>query len=582
MSIPLVSHVRRRASGLMFIGLATLTVGCDLPAWWVSAGPTAPPVTTPQPTTTVAPTSTLVSTTGVPSITTTTFPVQPTTTLTPPTVPPTTTAPTTTVPATPFPADAAAKLNLCGAGPGSTPTPGPVVAPAGAVSISPGSDPTTVTAGRPGGTTFWFAPGTHRPSAAIVAQTGDVFVGAPGAVLDGGYSGIAAFTGGGSDVVIRGLIIERFGTATGHGWVNGAAVNRSVAAGWRVENNVIRLNDGNALFLGDRSVTTGNCFDRNGQTGLSAPAQRRNGVYVSLAGLVVRGNEIRGNNRNNLEAAGGCTGCTGGMKLWQTESATVTGNKVVSNHGVGIWLDNNNADSLISDNFVADNDREGIMVETSFNARIINNVVNANAVVDGSSRTDSFPVAGIFVSNSGGSTRVPGPVGIEVSGNHLGDNWNGVVVFWNADRYCGSASDTSVGHCTLGGPTLDQCAALAQKPVSVDGLLSECHWGVSGVSVTNNRFEISAAMRLGCGTRCGRNGLIASVAPVTNTFRFADGRLITFANPLDRNLARSRVVDPARNRFSGNVYSGSWFFDLASPGSKISLAQWRQSGQDLA
>lgn len=408
-----------------------------------------------------------------------------------------------------------------------------------------------------------------------------MFVGAPGAVLDGRYAGIAAFTGGGSNVEIRGLVIERFGTAGGHGWVNGAAVNRSVAAGWRVEDNVIRLNDGNALFLGDRSVTTGNCFDRNGQTGLSAPAQRRNGAYVSLTDVLVAGNEIRANNRNDLESAGGCSGCTGGMKLWQTESATVTGNKVVGNHGVGIWLDNNNTDSLISENFVSDNDREGVMIETSYNARVVDNVVRSNAVVDGRARTDSFPVGGIFISNSGGSQKVPGPVGIEVSGNRVTDNWNGVVVFWNADRYCGSASDTSVGHCTLGGATLDRCAGLAAKPVTLDGLIAECHWGVSGVRVTDNRFEVSAEMRSTCANRCGRNALIASVAPATNSVRSADGRVTTFVNPLDRNWARARVVDPTRNLFSGNVYSGAWLFDVAAAGSRLSPAQWRQAGHDL-
>ena len=461
-------------------------------------------------------------------------------------------------------------------------SPGPSAAPPGAVVVDPGSDPAAIARTAPAGTTFWLAPGTHAPSAAIDAQTGDVFVGAPGAVLDGGYRAIPAFTGGGTDVTIRNLTIQRFGTPDGHGWVNGAAVNRSVAARWTVVDNTIRSNDGNALFLGDGSETRRNCFADNGQTGLAAPAQRRAGAFVSITGIVVADNDVRGNNRNDLEsAAGACSGCTGGMKLWQTTGAIVTGNTVAANHGVGIWLDNDNVDALVSGNVVAGNDREGIMVETSYNTRVVGNDVTGNAVVAGRLRNDSFPVAGIFVSNSGGSNRLAGTPGIEISGNRVADNWNGVVVYWDADRYCGSAGDTSVGHCTLGGATLDACAAAVERPTSVDALIDDCHWRSTGVSVRDNDFSMSPSLTAACAARCGRNGLVATVAPPTTRVRLADGTIRTVPNPLAADWARARVADPSANRFSSNRYDGVWAFDLRVAGSALPSDAWHTAGQDV-
>lgn len=559
-------HLRRRAHSAALVLLVVATSGCQLPSWLVGAVAEAEPevpVTTPAPPPQPVPTSTITPPTTTPPTPSTT---------TPTTAPPTTGPPTTT----PTPASA---LTLCSTGTAS----GPSDPPSGAVTIPVGSDPSAITGAHGAGTTYWFARGTHTPSAAIDAQAGDRFLGAPGAVLDGGFAGIAAFTGGGAGVTIRGLTIQRFGTTDGRGWVNGAAINRSVAARWTVEDNTIRLNDGNALFLGDGSTTRRNCFSENGQTGLAAPAQQRSGGYISLTGIVVTGNEIRGNNRNDIESApGACTGCTGGMKLWQTTGAIVSGNTVVDNHGVGIWLDNNNVDALVDDNIVAGNDREGIMVETSYNSRVTNNVVTGNAVVDGRRRSGSFPIAGVFISNSGGSPRLAGTVGIEVSGNRIEDNWNGVVVFWDADRYCGSASDTSVGHCTLGGATLASCATQVEQPPSPDAFVENCHWGSVGVSVHDNEFVTSAALVAGCNGRCGRNGLIASAAPASTRVRLADGTVRTVRNPLGPDWARERVVNPGTNRFWSNRYSGSWRFDLRSPGQTLTGEAWRGTGQDAA
>lgn len=545
------------------------------------AGADENPVTTTTSAPSSATTTTAPTTLPAPAPTTTS-PLAPAPTTAPPAEQSPTTVPVvppTTPPVVPTPPTTPTSALRCAAG---TPA-GAVTAPAGAVVITPADDATAITSAHGAGTTYWFAPGTHSIRAVIDVQTRDRFTGGPGAILDGGYRGVPALSGGGTDVTIDHLTIQRFGTEAGHGWVNGAAVNRSVAARWTIEDSTIRLNDGNAVFLGDGSVTRRNCFEQNGQTGLSAPAQTRNGAYISLTGITVTDNDIRGNNRNNLEAApGACRGCTGGMKLWQTTGSVVRGNVVADNHGVGIWLDNNNADATIADNIVSGNDREGIMVETSYNTAVTGNQVTGNAVVNARSRGDNFPVAGIFISNSGGSSALPGTPAITVSGNRLVDNWSGVVVFWDADRYCSSASDSSVGHCTLGGPSVDECADNVSAPTSVDGLIAECHWQASAVRVTDNDFVMSTAMTDSCAGRCGRNGLIASSAPATTTVRRTSGQLTPVSNPLTPTWARDRVADPAVNRFWGNRYVGAWRFDLRTSSQPTNAAAWRAAGQDAS
>lgn len=522
---------------------ASIAGGCQLPSWWPGAD-VPPPAEAPTASSTTTTTTTTSSTTT-------------TTTIVPPAAP--------TV------------VSWCASGT----APGPGAPPAGAVTIRTTDDAAAVAAAHGAGTTYWFAPGTHSPSTAIDAQRGDTYVGAPGAALDGGARGVPAFTGGGTDVTIAHLTIENFGTPDGHGWVNGSAVNRSVAARWTVTDSTIRHNDGNGLFLGDGSTTRRNCFEDNGQTGLAAPAQQRNGAYVSLHGIVVSDNDVRDNNRNDLESApGACSGCTGGMKLWQTTGAVVSGNVVAGNHGVGIWLDNDNVDALVAANAVTDNDREGIMVETSYNSRIVGNVVARNAIVDARRRGTTFPIAGIFVSNSGGSSRLDGPVGIEVGANRVEDNWNGVVVYWDADRYCGSAADTSVGHCTLGGATPASCASLVDGRADLAALVDECHWTSEGVRVHDNEFSTSAALSASCARRCGRNGLIASTAPATTRLRAGDGSTRSIPNPLAPDWAQRLVADPTTNRFWSNTYRGTWTFELTSAGHTVDAASWQASGHD--
>ena len=139
----------------------------------------------------------------------------------------------------------------------------------------------------------------------------------------------------------------------------------------------------------------------------------------------------------------------------------VTNNYVHDNLSVGLWADTNDNNFLFEGNWIENNAGEGIFWETSYNVAIRNNVIRHNQVVDGPARIrsgDNFPDAAIYISESGGDSRLPydlvGSPTVDISNNLIEDNYNGVTLWENADRYCGSPANTSSGYCTLVNPSV--------------------------------------------------------------------------------------------------------------------------------
>jgi hypothetical protein len=86
---------------------------------------------------------------------------------------------------------------------------GPSSPPTGAVRIEPGQDLQEATLSHDSGTTFWLAPGVHVLAAdefgQVIPKDGNSYIGAPGAVLDGGQVNRYLFTGKAAGVTIRHL-----------------------------------------------------------------------------------------------------------------------------------------------------------------------------------------------------------------------------------------------------------------------------------------------------------------------------------------------------------------------------------------
>ncbi|HKS47421.1 MAG TPA: right-handed parallel beta-helix repeat-containing protein [Amycolatopsis sp.] len=437
--------------------------------------------------------------------------------------------------------------------------PGPATAPAGAVAVDPAveNDLITKTKESPPGTTFWLMPGTHRfrdeRYDQVAPKDGNTYLGAPGAILDGRKVNEYAFTGQARDVAVRYLTVRGFVAPHDEG-----VVNHDSGDGWIIEHNTIEANSGAALMAGARQQIRGNCLRDNGQYGINAYKAGN-----TIKGLVIEGNEITGNNTDDWETRSPGCGCSGGVKFWSVNGADVRGNWIHGNHGPGLWADTNDNDFLIEDNLIEGNDSSAIIYEISYNAIIRNNTIRRNNWVEGRNRVargDSFPVAAIYISESGGEPRVAARTDkIEISANTLQDNWSGITLWENADRFCNSPANTSSGSCTLLVPDQTRCAqpALASLP-----LVSDCRWKTQRTDIHDNRFELDASV-VGCTTTCGRMAVLANFGTYPDW------------SPYKGQIIRDAVTFDQENTWHANTYIGPWTFMPHDTDRIVTAAQWQ-------
>lgn len=442
---------------------------------------------------------------------------------------------------------------------------GPAAPPKGAVVIPAGDDSGTVLGRswtvRPN-TTYWFAPGKHvlgtGQFAQIIAAEGDTFIGAPGAILDGQHKNLYAFTQPVKNVTIRYLTIQNFG-APGDNPDQGV-VNHDHGANWHIDHVTVRDNAGAGLMLGADDVLSHSCIQDNGQYGFQGFGSH----------LTIDNNEVTGNNTDNWEARRASCGCTGGAKFWDVNGATITGNYVHGNLGPGLWADTNNRSFDVERNYIADNQGQGFIYEISYNLRLAGNAFVRNALVGGP-KLQGFPDSAVYISESGADSRVPGPFGsmLEITDNTFTDNWGGVVLYENSNRYCGSDGNSSTGYCTLVDPSLATIGKCVKPAVvQAEPYYSDCRWKTQNVLVKDNTFTFDPA-KIGpeCTPEkyCGFNGLFSewgSIKPYQGT---AVEKHITF----DQN-----------NRFVANSYYGPWQFVVEEQGNVVTWARWRTGPYD--
>jgi parallel beta-helix repeat protein len=291
-------------------------------------------------------------------------------------------------------------------GPGDTPD-------VDGVRVTPGQSIQALVDRNPAGTTFILASGRHVKQS-VRPRDGNRFIGEAGAVMDGGGAVQYAFDGrkGQSNVLIRNLVIENYAPPPQDGAVMGKG-----SQGWTVEDNEIRYNIANVrhqgcardagcggmgVKIGDRMVVRNNHLHHNDEYGVGGSGDN----------VLVEGNEIAFNNYRDAVRVGFGAG---GTKFVGTRSLIVRNNYVHDNHGNGIWTDIKNLGVLVEGNRVFDNDRQGIFHEISYSAVIRNNTVRGNGFGE---KSDWLYGAGILIAHSSD---------VEVYGNVVEDNWNGIV-----------------------------------------------------------------------------------------------------------------------------------------------------------
>lgn len=465
---------------------------------------------------------------------------------------PATTAPTTTTPGSPGGAPQTPPAQICG---DHSVLDGPATPPAGAIVVPAGDNHGLTWNAR---TTYWFAPGVHTLGSGeydqVIPADNDTFVGAPGAVIDGQSKNNFAFTQHAANVTIEHLTIRNFVSPQDQG-----VVNHDSANGWTIANNTIADNQGAALMAGANQTVRDNCIDSNGQYGINA-YQQGNGISA----LVIDHNEIADNNTGDWEKRQPGCGCTGGLKLWAVRGASITNNYVHDNKGVGVWADTNDVAIEIGGNYVSNNDAEGIMYEASYNGFIHDNTLANNAWVAGPTNP-GFPTGAIYISESGGDSRVSSKYStFEISGNVLSNNWSGVILWENADRFCNSPANPT-RDCTEGGhASLSTCVA---GTIDHAPYFSDCRWKTQNLSVHDNEFGLDPTKVPGCALNkgCGLNGV------------FSQWGTYPSWSPYQGQAIENAITFHQNNVFSSNTYTGTWRMMAHDQGTELQLAAWQAS-----
>jgi len=420
-------------------------------------------------------------------------------------------------------------------------------------------------------TKYWFATGVHTLGTGQYAQiepaSDSEYIGAPGAILDGQKVNLYAFTQHATNVRIAYLEIRNFGKAGDNN--NEAVVNHDAGDNWTIEYNNIHNVAGAGVFLGSNNVVRYNCLKDNGQYGFSMYKDPVPGDS-SIKNIVLDHNEIAGNNTDNWEAKIDGCGCTGGGKFWDTKGAVVSNNYVHDNLSVALWADTNDIDFLFEGNWIENNQAEAIWYEISYNAAIRNNVIKGNAKQSGgefAKNGDNFPEAAVYISESGGDSRVQsktiGSPVIDISHNLFIDNWSGITLWENADRYCNSPANTSDGYCTMVNPnvTLKSCASgiIANEPY-----YSDCRWKTKNVTISNNEFHHNPANVGNCDPKyCGHMAILSNYGTYPSW------------SPYKGNVIQKAITYNQNNKWSNNKYFGTWSFVSESTDISQNWNTWR-------
>jgi hypothetical protein len=454
---------------------------------------------------------------------------------------------------------------------------GPSSPPAGAVTLPAGNDSDlTASYELAPNTTYWFAPGTHTIGTGQYSQfqpdTGDTFLGAPGAILNGQGVDDSAFTTNpnvpATNVTLEYLTIENFVSGEGQG-----LVNHNGESFWTVEHNTIGPDEQNGsnpggagLFLGSNNVAEFNCLIHNGEYGFSSAGGSAN---ITLAFNEISFNDAYGGydrGASSIEC-----GCSGGGKFWDTTNVTIEGNYVHNNGNVGIWVDTDNSGYRVAGNYLSDNYAEGLIYEISYNGAILNNTFLRNTLGAGP-LLGGFPDAALYISESGFDARASNPfhaTSFLIQGNVFTDNWGGVVLWEEPNRFCSDGSDQ---YCTLVDPsvyTLASCAAHLSEKSPID-YYDNCRWKTQNVSVSDNLFEYTPGdigPECTVALYCGFNGLFSA-----------------YGNPPYSGPAiPTNITFKQNNHFFNNSYLGPWNFEAWSQGNgynPVNFTVWRAAVTD--
>jgi hypothetical protein len=239
---------------------------------------------------------------------------------------------------------------------------------------------------------------------------------------------------------------------------------------------------------------------------------------------------------------------------------------VTGNHSVGLWADTNNRGFKITGNDIENNYANGIIYEISYNAEIANNDFENNGIGAGPTNP-GFPTAALYISESGADSRVNTryKTSLLITENTFTNNWSGVVLWENADRFCDSPANTSSGDCTLVNPTVATIGTCNATTIANKPYYDDCRWKTQNVLVTTSIFAFDPkAIGPSCtaASGCGFNGIFSQFGTFPSW------------SPYQGTVVEQHITHSQNNFFRANIYAGPWQFMAQEQGNAVSWASW--------
>ena len=153
---------------------------------------------------------------------------------------------------------------------------------------------------------------------------------------------------------------------------------------------------------------------------------------------------------------------------------------------------------------------------------------------------------------------------VDISNNLIEDNYNGVTLWENADRFCGSPANTSTGYCTLVNPSVANVSTCNKSNIDKAPYNSDCRWKTQNVKVHDNTFKMSRASFDECDrSMCGRNAIFSNFGTFPSW------------SPYKADKVSQEITFKQGNVFRDNVYVGAWNFTPVDNGTLVGPAEWQ-------
>ncbi len=253
---------------------------------------------------------------------------------------------------------------------------------------------------QPAGARIFIEAGTHQRQQ-VFPKTGQEFVGAPGAVMDGLDETAFAFSGSVDNVIIDGIEIKNYTSGSSKGAVH------TDGTGWLITNSDIHDNAYAGVSIRGGSAISNSHIYRNAQFGI---------LVNGGTGAVIDGNEIDNNNHDQTSG----DYYFAGAKFLATKNLVVRNNSVHHNHGYGLWTYKDNTGTIYQGNVIEGNYWAGISHDQSYAVTIDANEFRGNGVkaFEGPADAREFYF---------GAVQITGP-DATVTNNVIDGNQNAVVV----------------------------------------------------------------------------------------------------------------------------------------------------------